>query len=383
VRIGVNTLFLIPGGVGGTETYLCQTLAAIAQYHGDIGLVLFTNSENDSFLKQRFAGFPRIEFMNLGFAAENRYSRIIREQVQLPPLVRKSGVDVLWSPGYTAPFSAACPQVVTIHDMQYKTHPQDMTFLARITTDVLVRMAARRCRRIIAVSNFARQEIMRYTAARADAVDVTYEAADAAFGNRISEDSKNATLGRLGLAGTPYILCVSNTYPHKNIRALVEAFGNLLTKIPHRLVIIGRPRLGEPAVQAAIGALADKSRVSRIDWVLLPDMPAIYQGADLFVFPSLYEGFGLPVLEAMMAGVPVVTINMASIPEVGGENVFYSDGTGSDLAAKMMAALAMDATRRKEWCSKAATRAKSFSWQATADKTVGCLKKAVVTERDS
>jgi glycosyltransferase involved in cell wall biosynthesis len=376
MRVGVNTLFLIPGGVGGTETYLCQTLAAIAHHHADIGLVLFTNSENDPFLKQRFAEVPGIEFINLGFAAENRYSRIIREQVQLPPLVRKSGVDVLWSPGYTAPFSAACPQVVTIHDMQYKTHPQDMTFLARITTDVLVKVAARRCRRVIAVSNFAKQEIIRYRAARADAVDVTYEAADAAFGDRIPEDRKREALDNLGLAGTPYILCVSNTYPHKNIHALVEAFGSLLTGIPHRLVIIGRSRFGEYAVQVAIGALADKSRVSRIDWVLLPDMPAIYQGADLFVFPSLYEGFGLPVLEAMMAGVPVVTTNMASIPEVGGENVFYSDGTSNELAAKIMVALAMNAAQRKDWCSKAAVRARSFSWQATADKTVECLKKA-------
>jgi glycosyltransferase involved in cell wall biosynthesis len=381
MRIGVNTLFLIPGEVGGTETYLCETLAAIARNHGDVGLVLFNNSENDAVLRERLAGFPQIKFVNLGFKAANRYSRIIREQFQLPPLVKSAGVDVLWSPGYTAPFFSVCPQVVTIHDMQYKSHPHDMTLLARSTTDILVKMAAKRCRRIIAVSQFSKSEIVRFTAVQPDAIDVTYEAADAAFGRKIADSDKRAALEKLGIADRPYILCVSNTYPHKNINGLVGAFGELLGEIPHRLVLVGKSRLGEPAVRTAIKTLTDRSRITRIEYVRLQDLPAIYQAADLFVFPSLYEGFGLPVLEAMMAGVPVVTNRMASIPEIGGDCVHYADSPYSrDLALKMKKALAMNPAQRADWCEAAATRARSFSWQATADATIECFKRAVRPE---
>jgi glycosyltransferase involved in cell wall biosynthesis len=327
------------------------------------------------------AGFPQVDFVNLGFKAANRYSRIVREQLQLPPLVKKAGVDVLWSPGYTAPFFSVCPQVVTIHDMQYKSHPQDMTLLARFTTDMLVRNAARQCRRIIAVSEFSKKEIVRFTAAKSEAIDVIHEAADASFGERVDDAARRKILQGAGIADKPYILCVSNTYPHKNIHGLVKGFGELLAGIPHRLVIIGRPRFGEPAVRSAIEDLGDRSRVSRIEYVRFQNLAAIYQAADLFVFPSLYEGFGLPVLEAMMAGVPVVANRVASIPELGGDCVHYADSAdGHGLASGMKKALAMNPAQRDDWCEKAKMRARSFSWQATADRTIECFKRATAAQ---
>ncbi len=378
MRVGVNALFLIPGEVGGTETYLCETLTAIARNHGDISLVLFTNNENHAPLKERLGGFTQIEFVNLGFNATNRYARIIREQFQLPSLVKKAGVDVLWSPGYTAPFFSACPQVVTIPDMQYKSHPQDMTLLARITTDFLVKLAAQRSRRIIAISEFSKKEIVRFTTARIETIDVIHLAADPGFGKRGADAEASRALQSAGIAGKPYILCISNTYPHKNINALVEAFGEVLDEIPHRLVLIGRPRFGEPAVRAAIASLKDSSRVLRIQYLPFHDLAAIYQSADLFVFPSLYEGFGLPVLEAMIAGTPVVANRTASIPELGGNCIYYTDGHGShDLALAMRKALAMDVAQRRDWCEKAHVQARSFSWRATADGTVECLRRAI------
>lgn len=377
MRIGVNTLFLIPGEVGGTETYLCQTLTAILRSQQAPALVLFTNRENDGFLRKELREFNQVEFVELGFAASNRYSRIIREQVQLPPLVKKSRVDVLWSPGYTAPFFSACPQVVTIPDMQYKSHPEDMTSLAMITTDILVKAAVKRCRRIIAISEFSKQEVTKFTGADPNSIDITHLAAAATFSERISESERSRVLKNLGTGDGKYLLCVANSYPHKNIHALVEAFGELLAEIPHRLVIVGKKRFGESRVLQAIDKLADKSRVCRIERVAAEELPAVYQAADLFVFPSLYEGFGLPVLEAMTAGVPVVATRKASIPEIGGECLFYSeDGSGSSLASQIRGALSMSAARRAEWCQKAAARAKSFSWQTTADKTVECLRKA-------
>ena len=147
MKIGINTLFLIPGEVGGTETYLRQTLLAMAEFCPGVSLVLFTNRENDPVLKKDLSGFKQVTFVRLDFGASNKSARITREQTELPGKVREAGVDVLWSLGYTAPFFSPCPQVVTIHDMQYKTYPEDLSFRARIVTDVLVKIAARRCRR--------------------------------------------------------------------------------------------------------------------------------------------------------------------------------------------------------------------------------------------
>ena len=230
MRIGVNTLFLIPGEVGGTETYLREVLLAMAKSSPGIEWVLFTNRENDGYLKRIFGEFPQFAFNPLPLRAMNRYARIIREQVDLPFRVAASRVDLLWSPGYTAPFFSPCPQVVTIPDMQYRRYPEDLTFLARIVTDFLVRMAVRRCRSILTISEFSRREILTFTHVREEDVQAVHLAADPVFAQPIPEDMKRQRLKRLLTSEKPYILCIANTYPHKNVHALIEAFGRILEK---------------------------------------------------------------------------------------------------------------------------------------------------------
>ncbi|MGD1151794.1 MAG: glycosyltransferase family 1 protein [Syntrophales bacterium] len=380
MRIGVNTLYLIPGEVGGTETYLREVLLAMAQLSAGIEWVLFTNRENDSCLKQIFGQFPHFAFHPLPLRATNRYARIIREQVDLPFRVACSRVDLLWSPGYTAPFFVSCPQVVTIPDMQYRRYPEDLTFLARIVTDILVRVAARRCRCILAISEFSRREILTFTGAREETVRAVHLAADPVFAQPLPEDIKRQRLKSLLSSEKPYILCIANTYPHKNVHALVEAFGQLLEKIPHQLVLVGKPRLGEPEVLTALHSVPDASRVQRLLQVDYKDLFALYQGADLFVFPSLYEGFGLPVLEAMMSGVPVLTTRCGSIPEVGGDKVCYFDQASStDLARQMLHIVSWKSDYRKNQIMEAQKRACQFSWNQTAAKTIECLKKVIIT----
>ena len=376
MRIGVNTLFLIPGEVGGTETYLREVLLAMAKFFVDIEWVLFTNRENDEYLRRIFGEFPQFAFHPLPLRATNRCARIIREQVDLPFRVAASRVDVLWSPGYTAPFFVPCPQAVTIPDMQYRRYPEDLTFLARIATDILVRMAARRCRCVLAISEFSRREILTFTHAREETVRAVHLAAEPAFAQPLPEDIKRQRLKRLLSSEKPYILCIANTYPHKNVHSLVEAFGQILEKIPHQLVLVGKPRLGEPDVQTALSRMPpDTSRIQRLLQVDYKDLFALYQGADLFVFPSLYEGFGLPVLESMMSGVPVLTTRCGSIPEVGGEKVCYFDHTSStDLAQQMIHIVSWKSDYRKIQIMEAQKHACQFSWHQTAAKTIECLK---------
>ena len=378
MKVGVNTLFLIPGEVGGTETYLRQTLKAIAGHFPDVSLVLFTNRENESVLRKDLRSSGNVCFELLDFAATNRHVRILREQVELPGRVRRSGIDVLWSPGYTAPFFCSCPQVVTIPDMQYKTFPQDLTFTARMVTDILVKCATRRCRRIIAISEFSRDEITKYTHAGKDRIDVVPLAADESFGDTIPQEKRKSLMASLIPEDRPYLLSVANTYPHKNIHSLVEAFGKLENRLSHNLVIVGNPRLGEDEVQKALGGLCDRNRVIRLNKLSSEQMVCLYQGCDIFVFPSLYEGFGLPVLEAMMAGVPVLTTKNASIPEVGGDGVSYFDPRErDDLAVKIQQIIGLSRQERDSMVGRAREIAKKFCWKRTAQKSLDVMRKAL------
>ena len=133
MKIGVNTLFLIPGEVGGTETYLREILLALPE-DGGHDIVVFTNRENASHMRDMLAGRARITLVDLNVRATRRSARIIAEQTSLPAAARRAGLDVLWSPGYTAPLFCACPQVVTIHDMQYTSFPEDMSLAARMAS---------------------------------------------------------------------------------------------------------------------------------------------------------------------------------------------------------------------------------------------------------
>lgn len=377
MKIGVNTLFLIPGEVGGTETYLREILNEIASSFSTTQVLLFTNRENDILFRELFSKFhPQFSFCSLPCTATNRYQRIILEQTLLPRYVARTDIDLLWSPGYTLPFFSSCPQVVTIHDMQYKRYPEDLTFTARLATDILVRVAAARCSRMITVSDFSRREIIRFTKANPKKITVVYEAADPAFARPIPDDVKRQKLKKWLSSEKPYILCIANTYPHKNIHSLVDAFGRIQEEIPHQLILVGKPRLGEPEVQKALRSIPDPSRVQRLLRVDHEDLFALYQGADLFVFPSLYEGFGLPVLEAMMSGLPVLTTRCGSIPEVGGDKVCYFDHTSSvDLAGQMVQIVFWKDDYRKVRVTEAQNHACRFSWRQTAAKTIECFKK--------
>ena len=161
------------------------------------------------------------------------------------------------------------------------------------------------------------------------------------------------------------------------MHALIESFGQILEKIPHQLVLVGKPRLGEPEVQKALRRMPDPSRIQRLLRVDYEDLFALYQGADLFVFPSLYEGFGLPVLEAMMSGVPVLTTRCGSIPEVGGDKVCYFDPTSStDLARQIIQIVSWKSDYRKDRITAGAKTCLSVFMASNSRKNNGMLQES-------
>lgn len=375
MRIGINTLFMVPGDVGGSETYLCETLSSLIDCFPENEFALFTNRENAPLLKRRFNDFPQTEFIDIDVFAANRPLRILNEQIRLPRKIRNSNIDLLWSPGITTPFLSNLPHVVSILDMQYKNYPEDFTFGARIATDIMIAGAIRKARSVLTISEFSKKEIIKHVRFPEEKIHPTLlGVAQDFFDDPPKEDVQRVVRRCLNL-DEPYIFCVAHSYPHKNLHMLINAFGSVLSEIPHHLLLLGKPRLGEPFVQEALGALENAERVHRIEQVSRKELMAFYKGADCFVFPSLYEGFGLPVVEAMASGLPVIAAHRGSVPEVGGEAIrYFEPETDDGLARAILEVLSMGAKERNRTIEKGIKRAKTFTWKRTAEKTMACFK---------
>lgn len=377
MRIGVNTLFLVPGDVGGTEVYLRKNLEEMAAQFPEHTFVLFTTKDNADLLRGDLQQFRNVEFRLVRIRAVHRPVRIIAEQLLLPLQASRAALDVMWSPGYTAPFFCPCPQVVTIHDLQYLSYPEDMKWLERLTLDILVRGACRRCCHIVTVSKFSKEELVRHGFAATEKISVVYEGVDPIFGIEVS-DIPADRIERIP-AGIPYILCVAHTYPHKKVDLLVEAFKLIEDRIPHKLVLIGKARRGEEKLEMALAQLADKRRVLRCSGLQSSELIKAFQQADIFVLPSVYEGFGLPVLEAMMAKVHVITTSSASLPEVGGEFATYvDDNSAAGFAGAILDYLALPKDQRDRMLNNAMSWAERFSWRASA---TGIIKELIAVSK--
>ena len=373
--MGVNTLFLIPGEVGGSETYLRDILRHAIPRHPDLEWILFTNDENHALLQSELGRFPGVSLHSLHFSARSRVARIVREQTQLPLAARGLRLDVLWSPGYTAPCYAPCAQVASVLDMQYREFPEDFSPAALWATRLLVPVAIRVSRQVITLSEFSRTQIVRYVKVSPDTIRVIYPAVDAVFGNPMPAEERFCRLANLVPSGA-YILCVANTYPHKNVHVLIEAFGALSAGTDCRLVLVGGEGRGEPLVQDRLRGLKVRDRVIRLRRLARADLVALYQGAACFAFPSLYEGFGLPVLEAMAAGTPVVASSCGAVKEIGGEAIAYVDGSATQLACAVKDVLELGEVEKLRIVAQAKRRALSFTWERAADETVACLRDA-------
>ena len=374
LTVGINTLFLIPGEVGGSETYFVQTLSALLGGDYSLDVVLFTQLDNDAFLRSIFSKYSEVTFCKLNFRASSRVMRILREQWELPFRAAQYPLDLLWSPGYTAPLFAGCRQVVSVLDMQYKNFSGDFSELATRVMDFLIQAISWKRSFVITISEFSKKEILKYTSILPERVFVTPLAVEDVFSQPIPVADISQEVSDVISRREPYLLCVSNTYPHKNVAALIQAFTDLPADYPHHLVLIGKPARGEEAVRKAIDKLPPGKKVFRLKGLGKKELIALYQHADLFIFPSLYEGFGLPVLEAMRAGTLVLTTRCASIPEVAEDCAVYFDPHApEDLARQIQAALLLPTDSRSGLVERGRKRAQGFSWIQTAAKTYDCF----------
>jgi glycosyltransferase involved in cell wall biosynthesis len=254
--------------------------------------------------------------------------------------------------------------VVTIYDVNYVGHGGMMSAGRRKLLASMVPRVAHSAAWITTTSEFSRSEIVRHMGVPAEKIVVTH-----AGGPRAGMPPEPTRTSENFAISDPYVVAVSGTLPHKNIAKLVEAFSLIAGQIPHRLVLIGRPTAGtdfqQQAAQLGIG-----DRLLMTGYVPDECMAPLLGGADLFVFPSLYEGFGLPLLEAQAAGVPVICSNAGSLPEVAGDGAEFFDPTSAEAIAAMIVRLVRDPVLRTHLAVRGAANLQRFSWEKTAGITL-------------
>ncbi len=376
LRIGVNALYLIPGGVGGTEIYLRNLLAALARIDRRNQYFVFTNRETGPELCPPQAG--NFEIQPGGVPARFRPARLIWEQTVLPVQASKLELDVMFSPGFTSPLVCRGAGVAVIHDLQHRKQPANFGALERRAWDLSVWISVKRSRRIITVSESSRRDIIEAYGVDPECVRIVRHGVEPDFIDLMDNDRYGEDL--LRKAGVPecrYLLAVSTVHPHKNWQRLLEAYAHVTREgRGEHLVIAG---LAGKAWQEVKNRLLDAEladRVHLLGWQPREVLLALFRHAQALVFPSTFEGFGMPVLEAMAAGIPVVCSDIPPLREIADGAGHFFDPTSSPALADALREMFADKALREQFVQRGIEKAKHFTWTRSAEETLAVLLEA-------
>jgi len=287
----------------------------------------------------------------------------------LPAMLRISPLDVFHGTNYCIPVFSPCPTVVTVHDLslfrQSQTHEDENVRRGKRRIPLM----ARRATRIIAPSEFTKREVIQHLGVREDKIRVIFEAARDGMRPLPAEECQ-AAFAKYNIR-PPYLLYVGTIEPRKNLLTLVRAYDELLKKTEHRpqLVLCGGRGWLFDEVFKLVEALQLQDQIRFTGYVADEDLPALYSAAEIFVYPSLYEGFGLPPLEAMACGTPAITSNVSSLPEVVGNAGLMHAPEDSRALASHIATLLGDVTAREHFKRAGLEQAARFSWDRAARET--------------
>lgn len=362
--IALNLLYLIPGVVGGTETYAKSLIHALAKEDSENDYVIFVNAGASGLDIIPAPNFRRVVCPVGGHRRSSRYAW---EQAVLPIQLARLKPSVVHSLGYVGPLAARAPQVVTVHDLNFLGHQGRHSAFARRAFGFFVEQTVKRAEHVIAVSEFSRGEIIRHLGIPGEKITVVHHAARE---TPVAPSGDGVQLSDVVLSvPRPYILAFSALSAHKNVNRLLEAFGRISGSVPHSLVLVGHLPDKAATVRAEIERTSS-DRVHFTGYVDSADLSALMRGASLVAYPSLYEGFGLPVLDAQSVGVPVACSSVGSLPEVAGGGAHFFDPLSVDDIAGALKRCLLEPDLRASLVSKGYENSGKFSWTNTARETL-------------
>jgi glycosyltransferase involved in cell wall biosynthesis len=369
MRIAFDGTTLTPGrtGVGYYTEHLLQHLAREVEQSGD-EIVVVSNKPIDT-----QAPLPKHVRVHEGHRFPIRIGWMQMRAARALDAVKP---DVAHFTNGMIPITSAVTTVVTVHDMSLRLYPQCHPVRRLVLNRPLMRIAIDHASAIVTVSHSARRDLLRLHGVSPDRVSVVHEAASPAF-RPLSDGARlDAIRSRYGLPER-FILYVGTIEPRKNLGRLMEAFAAARKSgIPHHLVCVGPYGWSSNDLAARIDRLGIREAVHFTGYVPFDDLPAIYNLGDFFVFPSLYEGFGLPVVEAMASGTAVLTSSSSSLGEIAGDAAETVDPTNIEAMSDAIRRLATDEALRRERSEKGLARAKSFSWSQTAKEMLAVYHRA-------
>jgi len=362
----------VPADRGGVGRYVDELVPELDR--AGVRLTIAAQSRDQDL----FAGLaPHAEIVAVPPALERRPRRMAWEQTGLPALVRRVRPDVVHSPHYTMPLAAGVPVVVTLHDATFFTTPDLHLRSKAVFFRNAIRVAASRAAGLITPSMATRDEVVRLVGADPDKFHVAYHGVDHDRFHAVPAADAARVRSSLGIGDADYVGFLGTLEPRKNVPALVRAWVRACEGLdqPPALVLAGGKGWDE-SIDTAVAAVPGHLTVRRPGYLPLDDLPGFLAGARILAYPSLGEGFGLPVLEAMACGATVLTTRELSLPEVGGDAVAYC-GTDDASIATELRALLEDAPRRAVLAEAAVERAAGFTWAAAAQAHVTAYENAL------
>lgn len=346
--------------IGGLGTYTRHLLSGLKARANEFQVHAITREEHRQEVQQLC---DRLTVVNSPIYT-------IKEQWMVPAAAR--GCNLLHIPHYNAPVLQLAPVLITVHDLIHLTASNfRRSVKSWLYTMPLLELVTRKARHIITVSDYSRAQIIERLGVSPSKVTTIYNGVSREFQPIDHREAFLSVSEKLKLP-KPYILYVGSLKPYKNVSALLKAFATLqqCRENTHMLVIVGDDVQGKRSIMQEIIELGIQRSSMIVPFVQQKVMPLIYAGADVCVMPSTIEGFGLPVLEAMACGTPVVSSRAASLPEIGGEAVLYFDSDQPDELAEQIDRILSSATLTDQLRKKGLERARLFTWEASADKHV-------------
>ncbi len=319
---------------------------------------------------------------NFHLAVERSPVYSVRELFALSWRLLRLKADLYHATHYVLPLLLPCRTVVTIHDIIHLLYPEFLpNRLAFFYAERMIRRSLQRGDRILTVSRNTRDDLMSYFQVDGEKIEVVYNGIEDTFRGALATDDLERWMRNLGLE-RPYLLFVGNPKPHKNLDNVVKAYGRALQMhdFPHKLVCVGDRGGVEFKIRQRSAQLGISERIVLLGHVAQEALPAIYQGAAAFLYPTLYEGFGLPVVEAMASGVPVITSNTSALKEIAAGYAELVNPLDLDAMAVAIVRCVSDADHRKSLAKLGRRRSEDFRWRQAAEKTLEIYRQAIEGE---
>jgi glycosyltransferase involved in cell wall biosynthesis len=366
MHIGLNLVFLVPGESSGPETYVRELIPALLDEVPDLRLTAFINREASEAGDGPWREL--VPSVTVPVRARRRTGWVWGEQQLLPRLARRAGVNLLHSLLNTGPAWGSFRRVVTIHDLIYRIHPAAHSLARTAAMRMLVPLAARSAHRIIVPSETTRQDVIRLLGVDASKIDLVPQGVGITTGRRT--ESEELLRGRYALGTRPIVLTLSLKRKHKNLERLLDALALIPQERRPALVLAGHATPYERQLRAHAQRIGVAADTRFLGWVPHDELEGLYRASTCFVFPSLYEGFGLPVLEAMARGVPVASSDRGSLAEVVDDAAITFDPESPRAIAAAIERLLADPAERKRLRDRGRANAQRFTWKETAQRTL-------------